>query len=273
VAFFDGARRHERFGQVFLPAVNSRAYLAICHAELGLFAEGRARGEEGLRIAEAVAHPASLMFASWGIGLLALRQGNLHRALPLLERAVGICRDADLPAFFPSVAAALGAAYTLAGRIADAVPLLTQAMEQATAMERAPLQARCSLFLGEAQVLADHLEEAHTLAERALALAREHHGRGNEAYALRLLGGIAARRVPPAIEQAEAHYQQALVLAEELGMRLLQAHCHLGLGTLYSQVGRREQACSKLSAAIELYRAMDMTFWLPQAEAVLAQII
>ena len=77
-----GAQRHERFGQVFLPAVHSRAYLALCHAELGMFAEGRTLGDEGLRIAEAVAHPASLMDASWGAGLLALRQGDLPRALP-----------------------------------------------------------------------------------------------------------------------------------------------------------------------------------------------
>ena len=135
MASLDGARRHERFGQVVLPAVHSRAWLAWCHAELGTFAEGRALGEEGLRIAEAVAHPGSLMFAYWGIGLLALRQGDLPRALPLLERAMGICQDADLPLFFPWMAAALGAAYTLAGRIADAVPLLTQAMEQTTARE------------------------------------------------------------------------------------------------------------------------------------------
>src|SRR5439155_23642719 len=47
----EGAPRHERFGQVILPAVGSRAWLAVCHAELGLFAEGRALGEEGLQIA------------------------------------------------------------------------------------------------------------------------------------------------------------------------------------------------------------------------------
>jgi tetratricopeptide (TPR) repeat protein len=61
VASLDGARRHERFGQVFLPAVNSYALLATCHAELGTFAEGRALGEEGLQIAEAVDHLSSLM--------------------------------------------------------------------------------------------------------------------------------------------------------------------------------------------------------------------
>ena len=73
------------------------AYLAWCHAELGTFTEGRALGEEGLRIAEAVAHPTSLMFVSRGLGLLALRQGDLPRALPRLEQAMGICRDADMP--------------------------------------------------------------------------------------------------------------------------------------------------------------------------------
>ena len=67
----------------------------------------------------------------WGIGLLALRQGDLRQGTPRLERAMGLCQDADLPLYFPWMAAALGAAYTLAGRVADAVPLLTQAMEQA----------------------------------------------------------------------------------------------------------------------------------------------
>ena len=71
VASLDGARRHERFGQAILPAVVSRAWLAWCHAELGMFAEGSAFGEEGLRIAEAVAHPASLMMrllGDWSAG-------------------------------------------------------------------------------------------------------------------------------------------------------------------------------------------------------------
>ena len=90
VAFLDGARRRERFGQVFLPAVQCQARLAWCHAELGTFAQGRVFGEEGLRIAETVAHPASIMLACWGIGLLSLYQGDLPRALSFLERAVGV---------------------------------------------------------------------------------------------------------------------------------------------------------------------------------------
>ena len=80
--------------------------------------------------------------------------------------------------------------------------------------------------------------------------------------------GAIPRRATP----AEVHYRQALALAEELGMRPLQAHCHQGLGTLYATISQQEQARAELSAAIMLYRAMDMTFWLPQTEAALAQV-
>jgi class 3 adenylate cyclase/tetratricopeptide (TPR) repeat protein len=263
---------HERFGQVLLPAVHSRANLARCHAELGTFAEGHVLGEEGLRIAEAVAHPASLLYALWGISLLTLRHGNVRGVLPRLERAVGFCQGADLLGYFPLVASALGAAYTLGGRVADAVLLLTQAVEQTMVRERIDIQALCLLPLIEAYVLTGRLEEAHTLAERTLALACEHQERGHQAYALHLLGDIATHREPLEAKQAEAHYQQALALAEELGMRPLQAHCHRGLGTLYAKIGQQEQACAELSAAIALYRAMDMTFWLPQTEAALARV-
>jgi tetratricopeptide (TPR) repeat protein len=252
--------------------VISRAWLAVCHAELGTFAEGRALGEEGLRIAEAVAHPGSLVMASWGAGLPSLRQGDLPRALPLLERAVSLCQNADLPVQFPWMAPALGAAYTLGGRVADAVALLTQAMGQMTAMGIVVMQALCHLFLGEAHLLAGHLGEAQALAERALAFAAEHQERGHQAYALRLLGDIAARRDPPEADRAEAYYHQALTLADGLGMRPLQAHCHRGLGLLYSRTGQRAQARTELSAAIARYRALEMTFWLPETEAAHAQV-
>ena len=46
----------------------------------------------------------------------------------------------------------------------------------------------------------------------------------------------------------------------------------LGLGRLYHQTGRAAQARTALAAASDLYRAMDMTLWLPQAEAALAQV-
>jgi tetratricopeptide (TPR) repeat protein len=77
---------------------------------------------------------------------------------------------------------------------------------------------------------------------------------------------------PPEVAPAETAYQHAIALAEELGMRPLQAHCHLGLGKLYGKMGRHDKARRELLAAIDLYRAMEMTLWLPRAEAALAEV-
>jgi tetratricopeptide (TPR) repeat protein len=166
----------------------------------------------------------------------------------------------------------LGAAYTLSGRVAEALPLLEQAVEQATFTGILYSHTIAVTHLSEAYLHTGRLAEARQLAGQALHLSRERKERGNEAWVLRLLGELAAHGDSPDAEQAAAHYQQALALAEELGMRPLQAHCHLGLGLLYSKTGRQEQAHAALSAAMALYRAMDMNFWLPQAQAALAQV-
>ena len=54
-------------------------------------------------------------------------------------------------------------------------------------------------------------------------------------------------------------------------MRPLQAHCHLGLGKLYRRTGRAGEARAELGTGVEMLRAMEMTFWLPEAEAELAK--
>jgi tetratricopeptide (TPR) repeat protein len=87
-------------------------------------------------------------------------------------------------------------------------------------------------YLSEAYLLAGRMDEAITQALRAHELCRAHQERGHQAWVHRLLGVIHSHREPLEVEPAEAHYRQALALAEELGMRSLQAHCHFGLGTL-----------------------------------------
>ena len=84
---------------------------------------------------------------------------------------------------------------------------------------------------------------------------------------LRLLGEIAAQADPPDVESAEAHYAQALARANELGMRPLVAHCHLGLGRLYRRSGDPAKAEEHVTTAAAMYREMGMTFWLEKAEA------
>ena len=55
-------------------------------------------------------------------------------------------------------------------------------------------------------------------------------------------------------------------------MRPLIAHCHLGLGKLYRQTGKSEQAQEHLAKAMTMYGEMDMRFWLEQAEAAVSRL-
>jgi class 3 adenylate cyclase/tetratricopeptide (TPR) repeat protein len=272
VAALTGDLLYEPLGQAILPAVMARSYLARSLAEVGTFSEASVINEEGFHIAEEVGHPLSLMMAHFSAGLLSLSQGDLHKAVTRLEQAMGICQDTDLPLFFSMMAEALGAAYTLSGQVTAALPLLTQAVERAAFTGRMGGQALRVTRLGEAYLLVGRLEEAGELAAQALSLARTHKERGNEVYALRLLGEVYTQRSAADMEPAEAYYRQALTLAEALDMRPLQAHCHLGLGTLYGKLGQSEEARAALSMARELYCALDMTLWLPQVEAALAQV-
>jgi tetratricopeptide (TPR) repeat protein len=248
--------------------VLSRAYLSWSLAELGMFAEATARGEEGVRIAEAADHPFSLIWAYAGIGKLYLDQGDVRRGIPVLEHGLKLCQTWDIPTLFPQVTRALGTAYALSGRVLEALPLL----EQAASQGRRGGHALYFVHLSKAYLLAGRIEDALEPAQHALSLAEEYKQRGYQAHALHLFGEIAMHHKLPEVEQAKAHYRQALALADNLSMRPLQAHCHHGLGTLYLKIGRMEPARAELSTAIALYRVMDMTFWLPQAEATLAQV-
>jgi tetratricopeptide (TPR) repeat protein len=252
--------------------VFSRSFLVRSLAEYGAFSEGKAPAEEGVRMAEAADHPFSRVVMYRDVGYRSLRQGDLQHAISVLERALDLVQGAHLRALVPAAASTLGVAYALAGRTAEAIPLLEQAVEQALEIGYVREYALQVGWLSEAYLLAGRLDKADTQAQHALNFAQTRQERGYEAYALRLLGEIAAYRYSPEDEQAETYYRQALALAEELGMRPLQAHCHLGLGRLYLKTKQLEQARAASSTAIDLYRAMEMTFWLPQAEAALAQI-
>jgi hypothetical protein len=50
-------------------------------------------------------------------------------------------------------------------------------------------------------------------------------------------------------------------------MRLLGAHCHLGLGQLDRRIGKRQEARDHLTTATTMDREIDMRCWLEKAVA------
>jgi tetratricopeptide (TPR) repeat protein len=196
-------------------------------------------------------------------------KGDLEKAIPLAERGLDICRSAEIVSEASRAVAHVGYAYLLSSRITEALTLLEQAVERPT-MKR--FYSQQVSWLGEAYLFAGRREEANQVASGGLSLARDKKERGFEAWALRLLGEIAARQESLEIGKAEDHYRQAVALAEELGMRPLVAHCHVGLGKLYRRTGKQQQAKEHLTTATAMMREMGMGLWLENAEAELKEL-
>ncbi len=258
------------------PSINvrllSQAYLARTLGVLGGFAEGRLHGEEALRLATLEGRGATPILVHGFLSQLYLDQGDLEQTIRVCDQGLVLSRASGNRNMLPIFVAGLGYASALQGRHVEGCALLEEAISEGISTGGLLALAPRVAWLSEVCRLAGRGEEAWQHARQALALARQQKARGDEALALYQLGAVQAHAAPPDVAPAEAHYQEALALAEELGMRPLVAHCRRGLGTLYAATGQREQARTELAAAIALYRAMEMTFWLPRAEAALAQV-
>ena len=265
----EGALRYKRFGTSFIPSALSGAGLADMLAELGRFDEAIGDAEVAVQIAEAADHPFSLYVGLFSLGLAHLRRGDLPRATRVLARCQDLGRTGQIVTGIPLVAATLGAAYALAGRADEALPLVAGAVEE---FRRRPIHTYpglTHLCAGMSYLSAGRIDEAAGFAGEALALTRRLGARASEAHALCLAGDIASAGEA---EDAESYYRDAVALAGQLGMRPLVAHCHLGLGKLCARTGKREQAREYLTTATAMYREMDMRFWIEQADAELKEL-
>ena len=221
--------------------IESRAWLARTLSALGAFAEGQHHGEEALRLATMAGRGETPIIVCGCLGYLYLAKGDLEHAIRVLDQGLALCRASGNRDTLRLIVAGLGYTCALQGHLAEGRALLEEGISESirTGARQRPLWVA---WLSEVCRLAGRGEEAWQHAHQALDLARQQKARGDEALALHQLGTVYAHANPPDAAQAEAHYQQALTLAEELGMRPLLAHCHRGLGHAVCQIGRRQQA-------------------------------
>jgi len=214
-----------------------RCFLTRSLAALGRFEDGMACSEEAIRRAEQHSAPFGLATALVGLGSLYLRRAEAPAAIPLLERALELCRTYSVNNWLPTIGASLGAAYAVTGRVDEGVRLLEEAVDLGRRMGIVATLSLWQVYLGEAYWRAGRPADALAEGRRALAECRARGERGYEAWALHLLGRIAASQESAGPEEARTHYLLALERAEQLGMRPLVARCVLGLAQLHERAG------------------------------------
>src|SRR5262245_46442250 len=216
-----------------------------------------------------MSHAYSQSIAWTMAGVVALRRGHLERALLLLERSLDACKEHALAVWRPLPSSLLGLAYVYADRGADGLVLLEQGVALTEELGVKAYLALWTAHHAEGLLAAGQPERAREVAQQSLDLALAHKERGHQAWALCILGDIAASGATPDVARGESAYGQAHALAEELGMRPLLARVALGRGRMYLAAGQRAAAEEHLMAATQLFREMDMRWWPDQAAIAL----
>ena len=174
-----------------------------------------------------------------GVGMVYLRQGNAPAAMPPLEQGLQVCHTFGFTALmFHGIAASLGAAYALANRTAEAIPLLRKVADQAASMKLVSDHLLGAIPLGEVALATGQIEEAAQLGRpraRPGSAAQAARPRGLRPPPPRR-GGRAPRSLRRG-KQPRSTTGARWRWLDELGMRPLIAHCHLGLGKLYRRTG------------------------------------
>jgi class 3 adenylate cyclase/tetratricopeptide (TPR) repeat protein len=271
-------RKYDLFGTTGIVSVNCRIWLIRGLAQIGKFSEAFQYGTEATQTAVERDHPFSIVYAYYAVGAVALVKGEINQAITALERSLRVCEAVEILLLRPLVVSGLAAAYAFVSRFDEALRLLESTtdrsawMTEATSRQLPFGKAMRMVWEVEAYMLAGKLNEAEALARRVLEVSGESKDRGSEAWLRCLLGDLLALRHPAHLIHAEASYRKALLLARDLGMRPLQAHCHLGLGQIHVQSKNVAAARSELHEANDFYRAMGMDFWVVKAELALAAI-
>jgi class 3 adenylate cyclase/tetratricopeptide (TPR) repeat protein len=261
------------FGNVAPISVYDRNWLVQSLAHLGRFAEAVAYAVEAIRFAEASRHPNSIGVAHHAAGIPHLLQGDWTKALPFIEHPIALYRAGN---FVMVTRTAICSSSWVLAQLGDASQAQSRLREGEQLIERYSASGVVGYLgwtmhsLGRACLLLGRLDEAQALGERATAAVPEHIGVA--AHCQHLLGDVATHRDRFDAARGEAHYQQALALAEPRGMRPLVAHCHLGLGKLHRRTGDGANAKEHLTTAATMYREMDMGFWLKKAEVALKEV-
>jgi tetratricopeptide (TPR) repeat protein len=213
-------RVYENFGNAASVSVYDRFWLVRSLTELGRFAEATEYAAEAIRLADPTHHAFTVGLAHFGSGTLHALMGDWRKARSPLEHGVAVLRTANVVIQLPQTVAFSAWVLAQLGEETEALNRLRegeQLLEHQAARGIVSNHGWAYIALGRTCLLFGRVDEARSLGDRTVESFPSHPGYA--AHALHLLGDIATHPDRFDAVRGEAHYRQALALAEPRGMR------------------------------------------------------
>ena len=224
---------------------------ALLDAEIALRLDELDQAETGFADTLTEAQGEHRIRALGGLGEVATRRGDIHRAIGYFEEAVAAC-DGD-PATCPNIAESLGRAYGAVGRLPEAITIFRRCVNAQRDVDDVVQMIRFACLLGYALTDNAEIEEAERVVAEALAHAQnitDPYTRARLYWSQARVEGERGR-----VESSSRYARMALEILKLTEDTYAIAHAHQFLAHVYLDADKVEQAEVELEAGRPLIEA------------------
>lgn len=174
---------HRFCGSLYVldPCVTSLSMLARVLARMGFLDEAVEKAVTSVHLANHLAHPPSLAYATFWVGWIHHARGEYPEACSHLEAAMALSRIHGLPQILEWARVVRGSSLAHLGKVAEGVAEIRTSLDRQLAMRCLLERPYCLTLLAEALLLAGGHREALALCDMALTISRETMGRSYDA--------------------------------------------------------------------------------------------
>jgi tetratricopeptide (TPR) repeat protein len=200
-------------------------------------------------------------------GLSHATPGDCAVGIEACQRALELSPDDFETAF---ILGCLGKAHSEGGDVAQAIPVLEQAVRLADQVRSRQVHAWFRTWLGEAYLLGGRMDEAREVVSRALEISTDIEFLLGVGWSHQVLGRIALAR--GCLAEAERDLAKALETLVLVRARFETGHTHLFQASLAHAQERDEDAAAHLSEARSLFQKLRVPKYLERAEQLAKEL-
>ena len=233
------------------------------------------------------ANSRSKVIGHWMKAFGHLAVGDMKSAQKSSEKAIEVALD-PFYAQFPKLA--LGPAYFLGGRLPEAENVLQSSINFCEKRGLGNISVICQYFLAPILIAKGRMQQGTELLQTAQKSLIRNQRRVNHALSEYILGevnsqiatgpkpslsimakniGYLVKNVPFATQKAEKHFNKAIELCKENGMKGFLGVAYLSLGRLYKASKRADQSRQCILVAIDIFKECEAEAYLKQANEAL----